>query len=364
MEHLRRSDLRALLGFIRDCYAIREFKSVECLARYLVHALPGLIPAIHVTYSDMQPLLGKSYNIGNTSESNSPKAADRWQQHMDEHPVLIHQQRTGDQRALNISDFWSRRRLHNSGLYSGFYRHYDMEDSLCVMIPCRSPRVLGIGWHDDRPFTERERLLADLVRPHIGQAWQNAQLISRMQSQSQTFQRGIESVGTGLIVCSPKGHVRFVNTLARRYLAEYFAMSRESDRRLPDELLCWMRRGNAQINGGGVPPVQSPLVRERENRRLVLRLLLEPETNLILMEEERTPAGISFPNKFGLTPRETEVLGWIAQGKTNPEIAIILKLQMGTVKKHVEHIIEKLGVENRTGAASLALAAQLPPENL
>lgn len=60
--------------------------------------------------------------------------------------------------------------------------------------------------------------------------------------------------------------------------------------------------------------------------------------------------------KFGLSKRESEVLAWVAQGKTNGEIATILSLNLGTVKKHVEHIFDKLGVETRIAAAILALA--------
>lgn len=56
---------------------------------------------------------------------------------------------------------------------------------------------------------------------------------------------------------------------------------------------------------------------------------------------------------LGLTPREAEVLLWVAQGKSNGDIAGILSTGESTVKKHLEHVFEKLGVENR-GAASLA----------
>jgi DNA-binding NarL/FixJ family response regulator len=52
----------------------------------------------------------------------------------------------------------------------------------------------------------------------------------------------------------------------------------------------------------------------------------------------------------GLTPREAEVLYWVAQGKTNPEIGLILDVSVATIKKHVEHIFEKIGVENRSAA--------------
>ena len=56
-----------------------------------------------------------------------------------------------------------------------------------------------------------------------------------------------------------------------------------------------------------------------------------------------------------LTPREGEVLGLLAQGQTNREIAQNLVVSSGTVKVHVQHIIAKLGVSDRTQAAVRAL---------
>jgi DNA-binding response OmpR family regulator len=55
-----------------------------------------------------------------------------------------------------------------------------------------------------------------------------------------------------------------------------------------------------------------------------------------------------------LTPREREVLTWVARGKTNRDIADILGMSHRTVNKHLEHIFEKLGVETRAAAAALA----------
>jgi DNA-binding NarL/FixJ family response regulator len=60
---------------------------------------------------------------------------------------------------------------------------------------------------------------------------------------------------------------------------------------------------------------------------------------------------------LALTARETEVLTWIAQGKTNYEIGVILSACTGTICKHVERILRKLCVENRTAAAAIAVAA-------
>ena len=61
------------------------------------------------------------------------------------------------------------------------------------------------------------------------------------------------------------------------------------------------------------------------------------------------------PTDLGLTERQVEVLTWVARGKTNAEIGRILSLKTGTIGKYLERIFPKLGVENRTAAASFVL---------
>ena len=58
---------------------------------------------------------------------------------------------------------------------------------------------------------------------------------------------------------------------------------------------------------------------------------------------------------LGVSPREAEVLFWLVEGKSNSDIGVILGVAEATVKKHLEHIFEKLGVENRTAATRAAL---------
>ena len=61
-----------------------------------------------------------------------------------------------------------------------------------------------------------------------------------------------------------------------------------------------------------------------------------------------------------LTPREREVLDWVAAGKTNRDVAAILSASPRTVEKHLERIYEKLGVETRTAAVMRAIKLAAP----
>ncbi len=58
---------------------------------------------------------------------------------------------------------------------------------------------------------------------------------------------------------------------------------------------------------------------------------------------------------LGLSPKQAEILLWVAQGKSNAEVAAILDIAEATVKKHLEHIYAKLGVENRGAAGLIAI---------
>ncbi|MEQ1831580.1 MAG: helix-turn-helix transcriptional regulator [Candidatus Eisenbacteria bacterium] len=94
------------------------------------------------------------------------------------------------------------------------------------------------------------------------------------------------------------------------------------------------------------------------DRQRILLELLRPHLELACsnarqVTAQRTSARAGGLARFGLTPREADVAHWLAAGKTNAEIASILGARSRTIEKHVERVLEKLGVENRTAAALL-----------
>lgn len=100
-----------------------------------------------------------------------------------------------------------------------------------------------------------------------------------------------------------------------------------------------------------------------EGSALVVRRFAERDRNdlqMLVLEERGAPPGPAALLALGLTAREAEVLYWIAQGKSNPDIATILGANVRTVHKHVEHIFQKLGLETRNAAAITALEVLRP----
>jgi len=153
-----------------------------------------------------------------------------------------------------------------------------------------------------------------------------------------------QSLDRAVLVVFDRNQIQFCTRLARRLLDRYFPSSGDKNL-LPSQLVEW------SVNGRGKEPWQ----KELGETRLQVRMFAEarPGVCFMLLLEERAIGGES-PARLlclGLTSREAEVLFWIAHGKTSPEIAIILDAAPNTVKKHVQNILLKLGVETRLAAA-------------
>ena len=74
-----------------------------------------------------------------------------------------------------------------------------------------------------------------------------------------------------------------------------------------------------------------------------------------------SPSASHPPDHFGLTRREREVVDLVASGATNTQVAAALEISPATVRKHLEHAYEKLGVSTRTAAAARTAEGRAPP---
>ncbi|MGL6340581.1 MAG: helix-turn-helix transcriptional regulator, partial [Waterburya sp.] len=95
---------------------------------------------------------------------------------------------------------------------------------------------------------------------------------------------------------------------------------------------------------------------QQSKRQLEIRLVIKDqgEKYLLLLEEQ----SLSFPYSLeilGLSTRETEVFFWLIRGKDNQAIAKQLSVGISTVRKHLESIYCKLGVQSRTEAIAKTL---------
>ncbi len=141
-----------------------------------------------------------------------------------------------------------------------------------------------------------------------------------------------------MLMVDAHGRVAWRSPQAQAWLAEWLGESADDT--------AWLRAGTEACE-----------LRAASGRVLVARRLGDVDLGetmwlLRVRVAGETPAGrIAMA---ALTPRETEVLSWIAKGKTNRDVGEILGMSPRTVNKHLEHVFEKLGVETRAAAAALA----------
>jgi CheY-like chemotaxis protein/DNA-binding CsgD family transcriptional regulator len=163
----------------------------------------------------------------------------------------------------------------------------------------------------------------------------------------------LDAFGYASITVRPSdGKLMWQTPLARDLLKAYYGTAAPET---PPAILTWLRRHLQDAERNIEPP---RLCAEQGARRLSIRLHQQTGDDdwLIVMREVSDAAIIaSMALAFTLTPREAEVLYWVVKGKINRDIADIVGASPATVKKHLERIFAKLGVETRTAAAGMAM---------
>ena len=158
----------------------------------------------------------------------------------------------------------------------------------------------------------------------------------------------LDGAGLGL-----KAWLTWQTPLARRWLPEYFDAAPGE---VPALLTAWLQ-GAAE--GREARPLSS--ARGAKQLQCTLQGRTPDDDWLIVLREVSDAATVEATMQaLGLTLRESEVLYWVVKGKTNRDIGDILGSSPATVKKHLERVYVKLGVETRTAAASLAMGRLRP----
>jgi DNA-binding CsgD family transcriptional regulator len=287
-------------------------------------------------------------------------------QDRDNHPIAQNMPQTLHG-AYKLSDFISQPELHRKeGLYQQFLRLLNTEDQMLFFLPdvklgswselVQADTILT-GYILNRhecSFTERDRLILNLLRPHLFQAYTNTQQHDRLQQQTRQLQRSLDYLGT--IVLDGEGWVRSIAPQATIWLENYFTKP-TSTRQLPDNLRSWVKHQIACLTQNtDLPQACLPLRLQQAGRELTIRLVIEQigERYLLLLEEQNLCASNSLA-LLGLSLRETQVLELVMQGKDNNSIATQLNISSSTVRKHLENIYSQLGVHSRTAAIAQVL---------
>ena len=363
---ITRQNFEGILDFVRDLY---DHRGLEDFADRTMGSLLRLVSGDRIVYGDfdiehqkarlsMQPPVVKDPD--GTVDGTVNGALVGLERDFGNHPLFRYFLQTGDGRAQKISQVMTRPRFKRYGATDEFARHLGAKYQMGVFFTAGPTVVTAILLtRSQRDFSERERVLMDQLYPHLVQAFRNTASLNRFCRNVDELVEMLEGPTSSVIVLSGNGMVKRWTEQAKTWIAQYcrtpFPASGDL---LPDCFADWYRRQLALVAQETLSPSpRDPLVVDKSSRQLTVQLIPDHfrDEHLLLLNEKGRDASWSTLGDHGLTPRESEVLAWVAKGKTNAEIGAILQLSGRTVQKHLEHVYQKLGVGTRTTATVRAL---------
>ncbi|MGV0908776.1 response regulator [Martelella sp. FOR1707] len=179
------------------------------------------------------------------------------------------------------------------------------------------------------------------MRVHLGNA-----------RRARSARKALDSTGRWIVACDRNGKI-FWSTPQAAELMQRAGIRADQNAYLPWEIVEWLSGVEGQNAVGNESTRFS-----RNGHDMEFRLLSDDDNEEVLLrlvDRQRGTDEEQLAKAFGVTLREAEVLLWIAHGKTNKEIADILAMSPRTVNKHLEQIFNKLMVDKRTSAATMAV---------
>jgi DNA-binding CsgD family transcriptional regulator len=200
---------------------------------------------------------------------------------------------------------------------------------------------------NDRDFSTKEMAVIKFLAPHLQSAYENMLAFEARAARADRAAAMQQVIPQEMIWLDHDLAVFEITPRVPQLIKEFFDQNMRF-KQLPRKLMDWLRAAKAS------EPLR-PLIIRRADTSLKIRYYPErlPGSSLLTFHRQRTTPTLEDLKPLGLSRRESEVLLWLAQGKTNAEISRILYINRRTADWHVQSILSKLGVENRTSATLL-----------
>lgn len=349
---LSASDIDRSLRFLRARRA--EAPSIEAFARSANAGLAELIGADLVTLSYCDLRAGTRSVVVWPDRALGADEIACFNRHFQTHPLVRYHASHPHGGAHRISDCLTSTQFRHSALYAEYYRRIGIASVVAVPVHIDAERVISFVLNrGNRDFSLRDCQLLDAVRLQLGAEYAAQEARLRARRTLAQLNEVLLGAGVAVVVLDAGRQVTQLSEQALRWLA-CAGLGREVrvGQRLPETIDRWMRT-RVEPSWASFDP--GPLKLAAPGHTLRLHLL-QADDGLTLMIECAAPEGRSEVGRdSGLTAREREIVRWLAAGKSNAHIGVILGISARTVHKHLERVYRKLGVENRTAAVMRAL---------
>jgi DNA-binding CsgD family transcriptional regulator len=171
LAKLSTDELRQALEFVRQVQAAPDF---DAYSRAVLR-IRELVPCDLIAYQEVDMATGETVGAWDPEEP-FPGIAEVFARYAHEHPVIRHHE-TSDGSPTAISDLVSAEELHALDLYREVFARVGAEDQLSFALPSPAGKMIGVAMNrGERGFSDHDRELIELVRPHLIQAFLDARM--------------------------------------------------------------------------------------------------------------------------------------------------------------------------------------------
>lgn len=255
---------------------------------------------------------------------------------------------------LCTEDIMSESEWKKTALYKKFWKPTGAVHETSIRFYADN-RCFSFEFSDPGPLPNPVRRTLNLIAPHLANAYRV------FQTQKNGFIAGLPE---NTVLMSFSGEVIECPDLAGDLLERYYPAAECDSGRLPEPIDLWVRQIITDLAEQNRCTQIPKIMVLKAGKILRLGLLSHAAGYLLLLEEITFNRPIEILHEMGLSSREAEVFMWVVHGKQNSEIAEILDISSATVRKHVEHVLQKLNSETRGAAARQAMQAfreKIPP---
>ncbi len=206
-------ELNGLLELLGEAHHAEDLAGFRTA---LLDVLPRIIPAAYTSYNEVgadgTPL------VAMVTPEVSERILRRWARYGHQNPLVQHHLATRDPRAHRLSDVIAMSEFRERELYHEVFVPLGVEHQLAVTLPAPPRLLIGLVFADADDFTDTQRQLLDLARPHLIQAHANAALRERLHDVLAAVEAGLDDIGEAIVVTDAHDRVAFATEAGREAL--------------------------------------------------------------------------------------------------------------------------------------------------